>query len=115
MSVKLQLLLIFSVLPGLLIMVNLIRKNTLELKYALLWLLMATTILGIMVFPQSIIDLTQLLGFQVPFNGLLFVGFYFLVAILFSLTIIVSKQSQRIKTLNQELAILKYEIKELKD
>jgi hypothetical protein len=115
MSVKLQLLLIFSVLPGLFIMVNLIRKNTLELKYALLWLLMAITVLGIMVFPQSIIDLTQVLGFQVPFNGLLFVGFYFLVAILFSVTIIVSKQSQRIKTLNQELAILKYEIKALKD
>jgi HAMP domain-containing protein len=57
--------------------------------------------------------LASLLDIVVPVNLLFLVGNLFLIAIVFSLTVALSRNSRRIRNLTQELALLKNETEQL--
>ena len=56
-------------------------------------------------FPSIISHLAQIMGIDTPINMLFFLGFCFSLAIIFVLTIAISRMSIRIKELTQELAL----------
>lgn len=54
MELKLQLLLLLGSVSTLVIIINMIRKERLELKYSLLWILMSLSITCLSLFPKKI-------------------------------------------------------------
>lgn len=90
-----------------------LKKRMLELKYTLLWLV-AGAIMGIMIFfPQLLVRFVRMLGIESNMNGLFVLCLGFILAILMSLTSIVSRQSAKIRLLVQQLAIMEKRIREL--
>ncbi len=85
----------------------------LALKYILLWLF-SGLVMGILVlFPQLLEIFVKLVGIETPMYGLFLVGIFFILLILMSLTAIVSKQTERIKNLAQNHAMLEKRLREL--
>lgn len=107
MSTTLQVLMFLFALIFLLTIINMVRKNKLNLRYALLWLAAGSTMLLISIFPNIVLFLTRIIGFELASNMILFLGIVLLLGISLSLTKIVSKQSSQIQILTQELSRLK--------
>lgn len=113
MNVKTQVLVAVVVIVAMAVLVNMIRKNRLELKYCLLWFLLGVAILVFDCFPWLTTGLAAVLGIGQPINFLFFAGFCFSLLIIFSLTSAISRLSVRVKVLTQELALLKMELESL--
>lgn len=90
-------------------MISLIKQDKLLIKYSLSWVMMAVLLLFFIWIPQSLVWLTHRLGIYSPTNMLFFLGFCLSLAIIFSLTNNLSRQSVKIKKLAQEIALLKKE------
>lgn len=90
-----------------------LKKRVIDLKYTLLWLI-AGVIMGLMIFfPELLVWFVKLLGIESNMNGLYMLCFAFILAILMSLTSIVSRQSFKIRILLQEIAMMEKRIREL--
>ena len=90
-----------------------LKKRMLELKYTLIWLF-AGLVMGIMIFfPELLVHFVRLLGIESNMNGLSVLCFAFIIAILMTLTSIVSRQTMKIKILIQELSMMEKRIREL--
>lgn len=107
MSLPLQLTVIVFAIVLLGFVLHLVAQGRLVLKYALLWLTLAVAILVCAIFPQIIYVCASFVGFSVPSNFALLVGVLFLLVIVLSLSIIVSWQSQYIRRLVQEVALIR--------
>ncbi|MBB6638146.1 DUF2304 domain-containing protein [Cohnella thailandensis] len=110
---KLQLLLILGSVLCAIILINLIRKYRLELKYSMLWLAMMIIILILSIFPDLVGAVAHAIGIEVPVNALFLLMSFSALAILFSVTITSSRTSIKIKELSQEIGLLKLEVKRL--
>jgi hypothetical protein len=80
------------------------------MKYATLWLIASFIIFIMALFPSLLEILNYVFKFEVISNMIFFCGFILLAFIIFSLTIIVSSQSKKVRILTQEVSILKKEI-----
>ena len=90
-----------------------LKKKAISLKYTLLWLLSGIC-MGIMViWPEVLTFVRKVIGIESNMNGLFVLAIGFIIAILMSLTSIVSKQSEKIKLLTQTVGILEKRIREL--
>ena len=105
MSIRLQIIIAIIIVMALCVIVNMIRKKRLELRYALAWLIVGVGVLILDCFPQLIDWIAKTLGIASPVNMLFFLGFCFALMIIFVLTVAVSRSSIRIKQLAQELAL----------
>lgn len=108
---------ILAILASLLLMsltVELIRRKYLEEKYALVWLLTCIFFLLCSINLEILSFLARLTGILVPANFLFLLAFFFLVVICLSLTVVVSRESQRQRRLTQELSMLKFNLEEIK-
>lgn len=105
MNLKIQIIVCIVIILALCMIVNMIRKKALELKYALIWLGVGIVVLVLDLFPASMEWMSNLIGIQLPANMLFFFGFCFSLIILFSLTVVISRMSIKIKDLAQELAL----------
>lgn len=113
MELKLQIMIAILIGIGIIYIVNLIRKNRLELKYALSWLIVAVFVLIIDCFPSLMDRLSDLLGIYSPVNTMFFIGFLFSLLIILTLTVAVSIAAGSVKRLNQKIALLEKRIVEL--
>lgn len=113
MTVKLQLIIAIVVVIAILYIGNMVRKKKLELKYALVWFLVAVLLLIFDVFPGLLNGMTNLMGITLPINMLFFLGFIFVLMIVFSQTIIISNLTRKDKRLTQEIALLNKRIDDL--
>ena len=105
MNLRIQIIIAIVILIALVVIVNMIRKKALELRYALTWLGVGVVVLILDVFPGIMGWLAKIMGIALPSNMLFFMGFCFSLAIIFGLTIAVSRMSIRIKNLTQEIAL----------
>lgn|GEM_PF-1424762 len=88
------------------VIVRLVKRKQLTMKYSFLWIILLFVILLCAVLPVIPYRVSDILGFETPANFIFLVAIFFLLAITLSLSIIVSKQQRKIATLVQELAIL---------
>ena len=88
------------------LLLHLLRKRSLNLKYTLLWLLSGCIMLLLAVFPGLLDSIAGVVGIYEPANALFAVMFFCVIIILVSLTAIVSKLSERVKRLAQSIALL---------
>ena len=92
-----------------------LRNNTLALRYSLLWIAFAFSMLIISIFPAWLSRLMHFLGFELLSNAIFSLVIGFVATIALSLTSIVSRQSEKIKVLVQQVAILEKKVRELDD
>lgn len=91
-----------------------LRNKKIELKYSLAWLLAGICLLATAVFPKLLKLLSNLLNIIEPVNTLFLSIIFFILLIVFTLTIALSRNANRVKTLTQEIGILKMELEQLR-
>lgn len=113
MTNTLRVVLAFGILLYFCVVVKLLKEKKLALKYSLLWLVMGMVMAVLVSFPQMLRFLSNLIGIVDSMNGLFSFAIAFILMLLLSITAIVSKQSDRIKNLVQDNALLERRIREL--
>lgn len=107
--------LLIGVLLYLMLIIYLMKKGRMSLKYSLVWFLAGLVLLVCALFPQIVRFFTDLLGIYSEVNGVFFIGVCFILLIILSLTSIASGLSDRIRTLVQTQAMLEKRVRELED
>lgn len=115
MTTVFRIILLICVLVYLLVILALMRRGRMSLKYSLIWFLSGVILLICVIFPQVIRFFTRLMGIYSDTNAVFFIGVCFLILIVLSLTSIASGQSERIRTLVQTQAILEKRVRDLEE
>lgn len=114
-SSKLQIAMLIAVGVYFLLVFQLLKRKTLNLKYTLLWLMSGVIMLALAVFPQILGWLAALVGIYDPTNALFAFMFFCMIIILMSITAIVSKLNEKGKKLIQSVALLEKRVRELEE
>lgn len=115
MNNTLRLVLVIGLLIYFFAVYKLLKKKKLALKYSLLWLFVGAVMLVLVIFPDLLLIVCGLFGIAEEMNGLFTFAIGFILMLLMSLSVIVSKQSERIKNLVQDNALLEKRIRELEN
>lgn len=113
-STRFMIIMAVILLLGLVILLEMIRKRSLSLRHALLWIVLIVGLALMIFIPGSLSFLAKLLGIYDVMNMVFFLGFLFSLIVTFSLMIATSRNSEKIQKLTQELGMKDYEIRELK-
>lgn len=113
MTVKIQIIIGVCLVIGLAAIVNMIRRRRLELKYALSWLMAIVFVLVLDCFPTLLTRISHVLGIWAPVNMIFFLGFCFSLLIIFTLTVTLSRMSERVRRLSQAVALNEEKIEKL--
>lgn len=108
---NLRILLIVFSLVLLIIILNLVSKNKVPVRYSLLWIVSAILIFIVGTFPEFVGMFTSMIGFQTTSNLVIGIILTVLLVLTLILTVIVSKQKKQIKLLIQEISMLKEKIR----
>lgn len=112
MTLKFRLIMAAILLIGFVIIINMVRKKSLDLRYALIWLALIAMILVIVIVPGLLGVITHFLGIYDAMNMVFFMGFVFLILVTFFLTAALSRNSNRIKALTQQVALLEKQVRD---
>lgn len=87
------------------LVLELVRRDYLKERYALLWL--ATSVAGLVIgiFPGLIVSVTLWLRFQM-LTTLFVITFFYVLAIILAFSVVISRLSERNRKLAQEVALL---------
>lgn len=85
-----------------------VNHKKLQLQFSLIWIFMALIMILIAIFPQIVYLLSKLLGIKTASNLVYLFGIIILFVVIINLTIKISKQSNQIKNLIQEISIQNY-------
>ena len=105
MSVALRILLIVVSVMNTLNILRRIRKSKLQKEYSIFWLLFSMVLIVISVFPQIVIKLAQLIGFQSPANMVFLLVIFALMFKSFQSTLEISQLQYKIEELTQKIAL----------
>lgn len=115
MSMKMRLCTIILIIFALVTVIYLVKRNKLNLKYSLVWIFLLLLGAICVIFPQLIMIVNKIIGFQLPSN-LIFAGMIFILFVIaLSLTVIVSSMATRTRLLLQEVSLLKERVRILED
>jgi len=92
-----------------LLVLRLVLRRRLLVKYATLWLLVSCVLLLMTLIPHSLANVADLLGFAVPANLLFLAGFVLLLAIAVQLSVELTNVERRLQRLAEEVALLQEE------
>ena len=109
MTIRLRILLIAALLLILVWMVRKVRKNKLDLKYTLSWMLLDVVLILLALFPGILSVVSGFFGIYDPVNMIFFCGFAFSLIIIYTLTAAVSKLSEEVRCLTQDIALMDYD------
>lgn len=107
LAFRTQVMMIAIMIAAIICIINMLRKKKLDFKFGLGWLFVAVCILVLAAFPVLLDKITYLAGIASPVNMLFFLGFALTVVLIFALSIAVSRLSDRVKKLSQEIAIIR--------
>lgn len=113
MSTYLRAILGIVVVIYFLLILHFMKRKMLSLKYTLLWLLSGFAMGMLVLFPGLLDAFVKAVGIETPMYGLFVFAIFFILVIAMSLTAIVSKQTERIKNLAQDNAVLEKRVREL--
>lgn len=115
MTTLFRIILLVGVFCYLLLIIWLMKKGRLSLKYTLVWFFSGIVMLVCVVFPGLVGTVTKLIGVYSEVNAVFFVGVCFLLLIILFLTSVASGLSERVRTLTQTQAMLEQRIRALED
>ena len=95
-------------------MINLLRKRQMQERYAMLWLLAGVGLTLAPIFINQIDGFAYALGFAYPPALLLMLAMVGLLLIILQLSLTISKNSEHLKVLTQELGLMQNELDRLR-
>lgn len=105
MSFSLRLLLIVSAVMMLVFMLKRIRHAKLKIEYTVFWLLFASILVLMGIFPRVFYAISSFIGFQAPISMVFLVIFFVLIIKIFFMTLQISQLENKIDALAQQIAI----------
>lgn len=111
----LRILLLIGVAVYLFVILWLMKKQKLLVRYSIIWLFSAAVLALFAVFPYIVLVLRDLTKIVTPSNLIFMVAIAFLLLISLCLTSIVSSLSEKIKKLAQQNALLERRVRELEE
>ncbi len=115
MNIVLRIFFIVLTLLFLLYIIHLLSKKKLDLKYSLVWLAAGVGMLILAIFPDLVTILGSLVGIATPVSTVFVFAGIFMLAIILTLTVIVSHMNNRIYRLTQMQATLEKRVRELEN
>jgi len=94
--------------------VDLVRRRRLTFKYAVAWLLVSAGAIFFTIFYRLVFLCAALLGFALPSNFIFFVLCCVFIFLSLLLTVFLCQQNSRNDVMAQKIALLEFELKELK-
>ena len=114
MQIRVQILSICVGICLLAVLFQLIRKNRLEEKYALLWIASAMILILFSVWRGLLEKLATLVGIYYAPSALFLIALFCGVIIALHFSVVISNLTRQTKTLAQEVALLRQEIEVLR-
>ena len=111
----LRILLLIGVAVYLFVIIWLMKKQKLLVRYSIIWLFSAAVLALFAVFPYIVLVLRDLTKIVTPSNLIFMMAIAFLLLISLCLTSIVSGLSEKIKKLAQQNALLERRVRELEE
>ena len=111
----LRILLLIGVAVYLFVILWLMKKQKLLVRYSIIWLFSAAVLALFAVFPYIVLVLRDLTKIVTPSNLIFIMAIAFLLLISLCLTSIVSGLSEKIKKLAQQNALLERRVRELEE
>jgi len=112
---RIQVLAIIGSILFLIFIIELIRKRKIKDAYGLLWIFIGVIFIVIAVWRQGLEVISRLMGIFYTPAAFLLILIMAILLILIQYSQVISRLSENCKTLNQQIAILKLELKELSD
>lgn len=91
-----------------------VAKKKLNIKYSIVWMLWAIAAVIMAIFPDTFYWFSDMLGIELPVNGLFLIMIGLLYALTFFVYVMISKHNEEIINLTYQVATLKKELEELK-
>lgn len=91
----------------------LLKKGRLTVRYSIIWLMAGGALLVFAVFPYIVLVLREWLNMEMPVNVIFTLVLAFVLLLLLSLSTIVSGFAEKLKRLAQENALLEKRVREL--
>ena len=113
MSPTLRLVLILAMTVYFAVLLLFVRRQGLNLKYFLLWLVMGVALFILILFPGILTFLARLFGIQSEMNALISAICFFIMLLEISLTAIVSRLNDKLTRTIQQTALLEKRIRAL--
>lgn len=111
MSISLKIVSISFILLLIIIILHLLKKDKIIIKYSIAWLIPCIILLFFTIIPGFLSWTTKILGFQTASNMVIAMLIALLMMISIVLTVIVSNQKNQIRVLIQEVSLLKEKYK----
>lgn len=112
-SLKLKIVLSLGIIVYFIGIIYLLKRKSISLKYTLMWIFAGFTMISFVLCPRILNVITKITGIELPSNAIFVIVLFFILLLLMSLTSIVSKLSEKNKTLVQNVAILEKRIRDL--
>ena len=113
MDLELRIFLGIGVILYFALLLHMLKKESIILKYALIWIVCGGLFVLFLIFPEVVFSASRLIGVSNPVNAvfLLFAGFALMMLLSFSS--IISKNNGMVRKLTQQLALLENRVREL--
>ncbi len=96
-----------------LVILKAIKHKKMQISSSLFWLLTGIVLIIALLIPNLMDIISSILGFELTVNMIFCVTIFIAFYLIFKLTILLSKQSQKNVTLVQEISILKKRVEKL--
>ena len=113
MALELRIFLIIGVIAYFVLLFHLLKKQSIILKYALLWLISGFLFILFLIFPNLVFSASRIIGISNPVNAVFLMFAGFAIMMLLSITSIVSQNNSKVRSLTQQVALLEERIREL--
>ena len=115
MGISLRYVLLIAIVIFILVMISFIKKDNISIKYSLIWLFSSVAVIIMILIPNCLDWFSHLLGFELLSNMIFVIAILILFAISFSFTVIITRETEKIRLLIQEISILKSKVEELEN
>lgn len=113
MTDRIRIIIIVLMVLFIVLIIKKLHSKLFDYKFGIFWIIGASGIIFLALFPSILDYVSTLVGVETPVNLLFFLGLLLSFLMVFQMAGNLSKQSNKIKSLTQELGILKHTVKEL--
>ncbi|HUW03833.1 MAG TPA: DUF2304 domain-containing protein [Acidimicrobiales bacterium] len=115
MTTTAQVFLALVTLTSLVFVIRMVRRKSLQSKYSLLWLSIASGMVLLSIFPDTVDRMTEAVGVDYPPAALLAVAVAFLFVVIVQYSWELSRLEERTRVLAEEVALLKEAVRQMSD
>lgn len=113
MSKVLQLTLFIGSIAVLFFVIKNIKKNKINIKYAIVWIVWGISMVVISIFPSIMYKFAAFIGISTPVNAVFLIMMFLLYCLTFYIYFVISRHNEDIINLDYEIAALKKKVEEL--